>query len=69
MADGDRLYRFLFEDFPIRGQWVRLEATWQEAQSRRTDPEPVRRLLGEAMAASALLIADGKRREWTTPAT
>lgn len=57
MTDGDRLYRFLFEDFPIRGQWVRLEATWQEAQSRRTDPEPVRRLLGEAMAASALLTA------------
>lgn len=57
MADGDRLYRFLFEDFPIRGQWVRLEATWQEAQSRRIDPAPVRRLLGEAMAASALLTA------------
>jgi len=57
MADGDRLYRFLFEDFPIRGQWVRLDATWQEAQSRRVDPAPVRRLLGEAMAASALLTA------------
>jgi len=57
MSDGDRLYRFLFEDFPIRGQWVRLEATWQEAQSRRIDPPPVRRLLGEAMAASALLTA------------
>ena len=42
-SDGDRLYRFLFEDFPIRGQWVRLEATWEEAQSRRTDPAPVRR--------------------------
>ena len=57
MSDGDRLYRFLFEDFPIRGQWVRLDATWQEAQSRRIDPPPVRRLLGEAMAASALLTA------------
>jgi molecular chaperone Hsp33 len=56
-SDGDRLYRFLFEDFPIRGQWVRLEATWEEAQSRRTDPAPVRRLLGEAMAAAALLTA------------
>lgn len=56
-SDGDRLYRFLFEDFPIRGQWVRLEATWEEAQSRRTDPAPVRRLLGESMAAAALLTA------------
>lgn len=56
-SDGDRLYRFLFEDFPIRGQWVRLEATWEEAQSRRTNPAPVRRLLGEAMAAAALLTA------------
>lgn len=56
-SDGDRLYRFLFEDFPIRGQWVRLEATWEEAQSRRMDPAPVRRLLGESMAAAALLTA------------
>ncbi|HMM45704.1 MAG TPA: Hsp33 family molecular chaperone HslO [Candidatus Macondimonas sp.] len=57
MSDGDRLYRFLFEDFPIRGQWVRLDATWQEAQSRRIDPPSLRRLLGDAMAASALLTA------------
>ncbi|MCG6970800.1 MAG: Hsp33 family molecular chaperone HslO [Gammaproteobacteria bacterium] len=57
MSTKDSLQRFLFENAPIRGELVRLNATWQEVLQRHTYPEPVRNLLGEMMAASALLSA------------
>ena len=55
--DGDTLTRFVFEHAEVRGESVRLEATWRAVLARHDYPEPVRKLLGEMMAACALLAA------------
>ena len=55
MAERDSLRSFLFEHFAVRGEIVHLDATWREALSRHHYPEPLRNLLGEMMAAAALL--------------
>lgn len=57
MRDGDSLHRFLFPELSVRGEVVHLDATWQAVLERHEYPAPVRRLLGEAMAATALLTA------------
>lgn len=53
----DTLHRFLFEQAPIRGEIVHLDATLRAVLERHEYPAPVRRLLGELMAAGALLAA------------
>ncbi len=54
---SDFLQRFLFEHAPVRGAAVRLSATWKAVLERRDYPSPLRALLGEMMAAAALLSA------------
>jgi molecular chaperone Hsp33 len=54
---SDTLQRFLFENAPIRGELTRLAATWQAVTERHDYPPPLRRVLGELMAAGALLAA------------
>jgi molecular chaperone Hsp33 len=54
---SDTLQRFLFEHVPIRGELVQLAATWQAVTERHDYPAPLRTLLGELMAAGALLAA------------
>lgn len=53
----DSLQRFLFENTPVRGQLVHLDATWRAVLERHDYPAPLRTLLGEMMAAGALLSA------------
>lgn len=53
----DSLQRFLFEHTPVRGQLVHLDATWRAVLERHDYPAPLRTLLGELMAAGALLSA------------
>jgi molecular chaperone Hsp33 len=53
----DTLQRFIFENAPIRGQIVHLDATWRAVLDRRDYPAPVRDMLGEFMAAAALLTS------------
>jgi molecular chaperone Hsp33 len=53
----DSLHRFLFEHLPVRGQFVHLDASWQAVLERIDYPEPVRDLLGQAMAASVLMAS------------
>jgi molecular chaperone Hsp33 len=64
MKDRDTLHRFLFERFPVRGKLVHLDASWQAVLERHDYPPVVRAVLGEAMAATAMLAAtlkfDGK---------
>ena len=55
MSERDSLRSFLFEEFPIRGEVVHLDASWREVLSRHAYPEPLRNLLGEMMAAATLL--------------
>ncbi|MCE3000891.1 MAG: Hsp33 family molecular chaperone HslO [Betaproteobacteria bacterium] len=54
---SDQLHRFVFEDSAVRGEWVRLASTWQAVTERHAYPPPLRQLLGELMAAGALLAA------------
>lgn len=51
----DSLQRFVFEATPIRGEIVHLDATYRAVLERRDYPPELRRLLGELMAAAALL--------------
>ncbi|MBI3571200.1 MAG: Hsp33 family molecular chaperone HslO, partial [Gammaproteobacteria bacterium] len=38
MITGDSLQRFIFENAPIRGEIVHLDATWQAVLERRKYP-------------------------------
>jgi len=51
----DSIQRFLFQKLDIRGQWVHLDTSYQEILGIHPYPEAVARLLGEFLAASALL--------------
>jgi molecular chaperone Hsp33 len=55
--DNDYLYRFVFEEFGVRGEFVRLAASWQAVREKHDYPEPVARALGSALAAVSLLSA------------
>jgi molecular chaperone Hsp33 len=62
---ADQLFKFLFDGADtrkssVRGEIVALEGAWQEIRSRHEYPAPVLRLLGEMVAASALLTANLK---------
>ncbi len=57
---GDNLKKFMFEGAPVRGELVELSDTWQQVQSHRTYPPAVNTLLGEMLAAAALLSANLK---------
>jgi len=56
-SDRDSLTRFLFENAEVRGEVVRLDATWRAVLANHHYPEPIRNLLGEMMAAATLLAA------------
>jgi molecular chaperone Hsp33 len=53
----DAIQRFLFEHAPVRGEIVHLEETWRTVLAHQAYPPCVRALLGEMMAAAALLTA------------
>lgn len=57
MTDNDRLFRFVIENTNVRGEMAHLDATWQAVLQRATYPPNVRSILGEALAACALLSA------------
>jgi molecular chaperone Hsp33 len=52
---SDSLRRFLFEKEDVRGSIVRLKDTWQHLLNADDYPESARPVLGEALAATALL--------------
>ncbi|HUI59937.1 MAG TPA: Hsp33 family molecular chaperone HslO [Steroidobacteraceae bacterium] len=58
----DEVRRFIVENQPVRGHWVRLDAAWRELCQHSDYPQPVRELLGQAVAASVLLAATLKFR-------
>ena len=55
--DTDQVRRFIVENQPVRGHWVRLDAAWRELCAHADYPQPVRELLGQAVAASVLFAA------------
>lgn len=57
MRPNDTLQRFVFEHAAIRGEIVHLDQAWRAVLDRHDYPPAVRNLLGELMAAAALLSA------------
>ena len=57
MSEVDSLRRFIFEEAPLRGHWVRLQDSWAAAREHQAHPLAVRSLLGQTLAAASLLAA------------
>ncbi|MGR9114901.1 MAG: Hsp33 family molecular chaperone HslO [Gammaproteobacteria bacterium] len=57
MKEQDKLRRFLFDNMGIRGEWVKLERSWQGASQHQQGPEHVMQQLGQALAAVVMLSA------------
>lgn len=60
MDGSDTLKRFLFEQFPVRGYFVRLDASWRAMLEHQAYPDAIRTALGETAAATLLLAATVK---------
>ena len=58
--DNDKLYRYLFKDRAVRGEWVRLNNTFTETLNTHHYPKAVQNLLGEMLVATSLLTATMK---------
>ncbi|SHM44133.1 molecular chaperone Hsp33 [Duganella sacchari] len=56
----DTLQKFIFENAAVRGELIDISATWREVLSRHHYPAPVKKLLGQMVAAAALLSANLK---------
>lgn len=56
----DTLQKFMFENAAVRGELVDVSETWRQVLARHTYPAPVKRMLGEMLAAAALLSANLK---------
>jgi molecular chaperone Hsp33 len=57
MQEHDCLRRFLFEESGVRGEWVRLQHSWQQTKVHQNLIAAVESQLGQALAAVALLSA------------
>ena len=53
-GDEDCLHRFSFENYPVRGQWVRLTDTIADANANRAYPAAIKSLLNQMFAAVAM---------------
>ena len=56
LPDNDYTQRFIFDESDARGELVALERSYAEVLAKHPYPEPVAQLLGELMAAAALLV-------------
>ncbi len=53
---SDQTQRFLFDDNDVRGETATLTESYQHVLAKHAYPEPVAQLLGELLAAAALLV-------------
>jgi molecular chaperone Hsp33 len=53
----DRVRRFVFERYPIRGHSVRMSRAWLSLREHQDYPIAVQQLVGEAVSAAVLLAA------------
>ncbi len=56
----DTLQKFIFDNAAVRGEFVEISDTWREIQARHDYPPAVKTVLGEMVAAAALLSANLK---------
>ncbi len=54
--DTDYTQRFMFDESDVRGELASLELSYAEVLAKHPYPEPVAQLLGELLAAAALLV-------------
>ena len=57
MRDRDSLHRFIIENSRVRGELVHLDASWKAVLKRNEYPAVIKKQLGDALAAVALLSA------------
>ena len=57
MRDRDSLHRFIIENSRVRGEMVHLDASWKKILERNDYPSVIKKQLGDALAAVALLSA------------
>ena len=57
---ADALTRFVFEYAPVKGGIVQLDEAWKTIRSHADYPEPLKKVLGELLAAAALLTSNIK---------
>ncbi|MCY1418903.1 33 kDa chaperonin [compost metagenome] len=55
MSQIDQTQRFLFDNTDVRGEMVELDRSYAEVLAKHPYPQPVAQLLGEMLAAAALL--------------
>jgi len=55
MIADDTFQRFVFDELNIRGEWVRLSESFQQATQETDYPPAIKALLGQTIAASVLL--------------
>lgn len=60
MNEQDVLRRFIFEELGVRGEWLRLEHSWQSAKQHQQGNAHAHALLGQALVAAVLLSATVK---------
>ena len=60
MNEQDCLRRFVFEELGVRGEWVRLEHSWQAAKEHQNAQPEALMQLGQALVAATLLSATVK---------
>jgi len=60
MSNPDSSQRFLFDNFSIRGEIVGLDQSYKAVLERHNYPDKIKDLIGEFMAASALLSSSIK---------
>lgn len=58
--NNDTLQKFIFDNAAVRGEFVEISSTWREIQQRHSYPPAVKTVLGEMVAAAALLSANLK---------
>ncbi|MEC5161504.1 MULTISPECIES: Hsp33 family molecular chaperone HslO [unclassified Janthinobacterium] len=59
-AGIDTLQKFIFDNAAVRGEFIDISATWRETLSHNSYPPAVQAVLGEMVAAAALLSANLK---------
>lgn len=55
MIDGDTFQKFMFDSLHVRGELVRLGSSYRTANSGKSQPGNIRKLLAETTAASILM--------------
>jgi len=57
MIEHDNLQRFIFDNAPVRGEYIHLGESFQTIAGQHDYPPAVRQLLGEALCVAGLLTA------------